>query len=382
MPGTGRGGARHLPKPFIDVMLLLDALKSHKDILNNFGAYNAVSKNMAVDPKGIMHCYFLLQELIKISPTAEIHSQPLRQALLKLLTDNPELNDTKYNGQVWVSLKADRVSLILLHCRRLKVQGGWGTCAAKLTGAEYQLLQKLIDSISAKAVYEPLTERILKKQDSDISKDEDGFPNMLRTPEPTPEKKLALEDAEPEVLSKGVKRPLSKRLGQRAQESKSNQKENAGTSSGGKKKTRKTKRKETKSGEKEPLPKRPDNSHQKDKGCLKSLMGLKQSKEKPKEKKEMKKPSSAASSAGSKQKAKASPSRLPWAKLRVTRANNPERSYITGTKDPDSKKVSLVVEISKKRSERCHEIIGIIYSKLKDEKLTKEEALELREQLC
>ena len=108
------------------------------------------------------------------------------------------------------------------------------------------------------------------------------------------------------------------------------------------------------------------------------VMGLKKKVEKPKEKKEMKKPSSA----GSKHVAAALPSRLPWAKLRVTRANNPERSYITGMKDPDSKKLSLVVEISKKRSERCHEIIGIIFSKLKDEKLTKKEALELREQLC
>ena len=66
---TGRGGARHMPKPHIDVMLVYDALNKHRDILVNFGPYNALSKSMAVDPKGLMHCYFLLDELIKISPT-------------------------------------------------------------------------------------------------------------------------------------------------------------------------------------------------------------------------------------------------------------------------------------------------------------------------
>lgn len=67
-----------MPKPHIDVMLVYDALNKHRDILVNFGPYNALSKSMAVDPKGLMHCYFLLDELIKISPTGDIHSQPMR----------------------------------------------------------------------------------------------------------------------------------------------------------------------------------------------------------------------------------------------------------------------------------------------------------------
>lgn len=61
---------------------------------------------------------------------------------------------------------------------------------------------------------------------------------------------------------------------------------------------------------------------------------------------------------------------------------NLQRSYITGSKGPDSKKLPLIIEIRKKRSERCDEIIGIIFSKLKEEKLTKEEAWKLREPLC
>lgn len=101
-----------MPKPHIDVMLVYDALNKHRDILVNFGPYNALSKSMAVDPKGLMHCYFLLDELIKISPTGEIHSQPMRQALLKVLQEHPEVNDTKYNGQVWMNIKSERLNAL------------------------------------------------------------------------------------------------------------------------------------------------------------------------------------------------------------------------------------------------------------------------------
>ena len=106
---------------------------------------------------------------------------------------------------------------------------------------------------------------------------------------------------------------------------------------------------------KEPLPKRLEQGSQKGQETqnhgpgLKAMMGIQNKKgEKPlSTRQEMKRPSSAASSAFVK-KATSSGSRLPWAKIRITRAKNLERSYITGTKDPDSKKLSLIVEISKK----------------------------------
>ena len=330
-----------------------------------------------------MHCYFLLDELIKISPTGEIHSQPMRQALLKVLQEHPEVNDTKYNGQVWMNIKSERLNVILSHCRRLKVQSSWGSCAAKLTGAEYQLLQKLIQGMSGKVVLdEPPKKRVLKKEESDISIDENGFPNILKTPEPKEATVLALEDAKPEAVSKGVKRPLTKRLGQRAKANIEKQRGQKGKSMAAKKKTKKKKGK----GVKEPLPKRLQHRSQKGQETeehgpgLKSMMGIQKKKdEKPLSKRqEMKRPSSAASQ----HVATSSGSRLPWAKIRITRAKNPERSYITGTKDPDCKKLSLIVEISKKRHTKCHEIIDIIFSKLKEENLTKDEALALREQLC
>ena len=92
----------------------------------------------------------------------------MRQALLKVLQEHPEVNDTKYNGQVWMNIKSERLNVILSHCRRLKVQSSWGNCAAKLTGAEYQLLQKLIQGMSGKVVLdEPPKKRVLKKQESD-----------------------------------------------------------------------------------------------------------------------------------------------------------------------------------------------------------------------
>ena len=63
-----------------------------------------------------------------------------------------------------MNIKSGRLNVILSHCRRLKVQGRWGSCAAKLAKAEHQLLQKLIRGMSEKAVLdEPPKKNALKK---------------------------------------------------------------------------------------------------------------------------------------------------------------------------------------------------------------------------
>ena len=86
-----KGGCRHTAKPHVD--MLLETLKKHESLLKHFGPYSAISANQAVDPKGLIHCLGLLEDLVKLSPTAEIHPGPLRQALLKMLGGNPRLND-------------------------------------------------------------------------------------------------------------------------------------------------------------------------------------------------------------------------------------------------------------------------------------------------
>ena len=141
-----------------------------------------ISRNQTVDPKGLMHCFPLLDDLIKLSKTAEIHSQPIRQAFLKLLQENPNINDTKFNGSVFVNLKADRIGVLLCHLRRLKIQGDMGACASKLTSAEFGLLQKLVDSVETKVSPQEKAPRKLKKELSEVSQDSKGYPSCLKSP--------------------------------------------------------------------------------------------------------------------------------------------------------------------------------------------------------
>ena len=53
---TGRGGARHHAKPFVDSGILYKCLEKHEGILSDLGGYEHVSITRAPDPKGLVHC--------------------------------------------------------------------------------------------------------------------------------------------------------------------------------------------------------------------------------------------------------------------------------------------------------------------------------------
>ena len=104
-------------------------------------------KNQASDPKGLLHCLPLLKGLIKLEPTCEIHGSSLGQGLFQLLVAEPALNDTPWNGSVWLGMKVERVTSLLYHMRRLKgSQSEMATCAAKVTGGEYMQLQEVCEA--------------------------------------------------------------------------------------------------------------------------------------------------------------------------------------------------------------------------------------------
>ena len=204
---SGKGGPRHTSKPHVDVSLFLQTLQRHESIIMNFGAYTMLSRSQSVDPKGLMHCFPLLDDLIKLSKTAEIHSQPIRQALLKLLQENPNLHDTKFNGSVFVNLKAERTGVPLCHLRRLKFQVDMGACAAKLTSAELGLLQKLVGSVD--------TKRQVAKR---IVRGTHRFQRIPKLPE-VPGKKKTLTKGKSKEASTGEAAPPSffrGRIGQKA----------------------------------------------------------------------------------------------------------------------------------------------------------------------
>ena len=92
--GSGTGGARHFSKPYIDSGLLFKVLETNIAILQNLGSYEHVSRSQAPCPKGLVWTMPLWKGLVTLEASGEVHSQPLRAALLSLLAGNPSLNES------------------------------------------------------------------------------------------------------------------------------------------------------------------------------------------------------------------------------------------------------------------------------------------------
>ena len=205
---SGKGGHRNFVKSYIDPGILFDTLSRHDDLLPQFGAYDHVSRNQSIDPKGLLQVLPLVKSLIKASPSCEIHSNPLRGALLQLVCSKPNLNTSKWNGTVWSNLRCERIGVVLHHMRRLKNSPEEVRKAAgKLTGAEIAELQNVVDSIVI-AGEEP--KRKLKKETSEVSLGSDGYPTEFKTPE-----QKGKGEGEKQPLLKG-KNSAKKRSGQEA----------------------------------------------------------------------------------------------------------------------------------------------------------------------
>ena len=130
---SGKGGARHHTKPWVDQGLLYAALVAHQDLVKDLGRYEHISRSNAPDPKGGHALPGLVEGTCESGALWEVHNQPLRQALLSLLSEYTSLNTTKHTGGVWCNLKLERISCLLNHCRRLKRGESMSTCASKLT---------------------------------------------------------------------------------------------------------------------------------------------------------------------------------------------------------------------------------------------------------
>lgn len=76
--GMGKGGARNFKKPFIEAGLLPDILSKHSDLLKNFKSYEFISAQGATDPKGLMIALELVEDILELSPSCEVHSQHLQ----------------------------------------------------------------------------------------------------------------------------------------------------------------------------------------------------------------------------------------------------------------------------------------------------------------
>ena len=393
----GKGGPRHTAKPFVEQGLLQECLRKHEDIVSNLRGYEGLSRNSAVDPRGLVHALPLVEDLLHLEPQCELHPQPLRNGLLQLLTETPSLNGTAVTGSAWVNLRCERINVLLFHVRRLARGGMSSTCAAALTTQDFHRLKAVLGRVVGKALEAdgqkekgnlplrkgteesslvareepdgassksgggdhkvPLEKglvpvdkgpveaaqptRRVRVQVSDVSLDSSGFPSALKS---TPSKS-------PRV------RIFHKRPGQRAAELEEKAVDEAERARMGFSSTSKvTKRPAARSEEDQrEMKKRPAARNLEDRLAVAAAAG-------------------GADPAGLEEEG-------PWLKLVTTNAKNPERTYLCGYKRQGAKP-RLVVEVSKARSRRHCWIIEKIKDALEQEHLTKKAALSLRDKFC
>eukprot|EP00435_Cladocopium_sp_Y103_P053550 s2178_g17.t1 len=351
-----KGGARHFAKPAIDPGILLRIFKDHSALISNLGIYETVSKSGAVSPKGLLDCKALLQDIIEVAPTCELAPQVLRTSLMNLLAHDVSLNSTKWNGATWCNIKAERVTVLLSHLRKVaREKDQQRLCTAKLTSHQYQQLETIFSEVVIKDE-DPLEKgKCLKRKTSDASLDSDGFPKILQSPEvkKSPCKKGSRgppkdEKAKPHTLWRRAgssctktSKPLEKRQQEEAGSTATEQslQDKMGYGSKPKKKpASKTKAK----------PKATPTK------CKKPLQ-----QGKPKTKADDKKK---------------------FCQLRVTNAKKPERSYLTGCHLGTTQR-RLVVEVPAKWTKKYKTVVQEIKEKMEAKGLTKAEALALRTKL-
>ena len=146
-----------------------------------------------------------------------IHSQPLRQALLSLLVDMPDLNSSDHSGLVWCNLKVERLNCMLTHCRKLQRDTSSLTAiAGKLTRVQYQCLMEGLKKIKVKEEEEEegvlekvyAAKRQLVPRDSDVTMGSEDIPDMFKSPAHNEAKKggSGLEKPSPSAAS-GLEKP-------------------------------------------------------------------------------------------------------------------------------------------------------------------------------
>ena len=275
----------------------------------------------------------------------------------------------------------------MAHFRRLKNDSEMRKCASRLTASEYLQLQDLVDKIREKTpcqkvdVVEPaLPAKRLKKEISDVSVDSEGYPKIWRHQRKRPCQKVRKAAAAPwqkvmcsatppwqkEWSTKG--KALEKRMGSRVLPMSSSLDAGLEHAFGFKEKRKGKKTKALAKGKAKALAK--GKAKALAKGKAKALA---QGKAKALAQGKAKALAKGGSSSGSKP---------PWWRLRITRSLKPPRAYITGSKEVGAKKLPLIVEVSGKRSKKYNQVIDMIYRELQDKHLTKEEAIQLRDELC
>ncbi|CAE7795628.1 unnamed protein product [Symbiodinium sp. CCMP2592] len=323
----------------------------------DMGAYERISSSQAPDWKALVGLADLWRNLLKVSPSGEVHAQPLRAALLSLLAHCPSLNSSDCSGQVWVGLRVERINCLLTHLRKIKRdgEGALGKAAAKLSRQEFQQLQAGLQLLTLK------DEESLEKPSSaqpDLGK---SGPGKSRDLEKTPRKLKKRDSDDVSLNSFGLPRmfdspPASKK--QRGEPSSSSKDPGVGL--------------EKPSSSLALVPFQPDLVSRRRAGSrvpakqenLSELLGYSAPAEENKKKKRKKK------------------KRKLLGKAEAAEAEGAEpKAYLLGRTEV-GEKMRLIIEVSQSRCPAFSGIIDEIKATLEKEHLTKEEARDLREHLC
>ena len=152
-----KGGPRHIQKPYVDAKMLHTCFEKHKDLLKDMHAYDHISSACAPDPKALLSLQPLWSGLVGLEASGSTHPQPMRQALLSLLGEFPELNTSKSSGSVWCNLKVERLNCMLAHVRKLaRPNTDNGPVVAKLTASEYAKLKAGLEQLELDGLEKPI----------------------------------------------------------------------------------------------------------------------------------------------------------------------------------------------------------------------------------
>lgn len=170
------------PAPEIDAVQLAEAFDAwvgeqpNPGVAFHFGLYESTGRSQAASGAGLHGNAAFLKMLLHIVPCAQINPAVLRACFLR----HPKLNSSTLRSDLWAGGRAERVTTMLYHLRRLKSDSErLRQALAKCSPVEARSVQMLLKE-SHSEDYDSEAERHLQEH---VSVDSDGFPAMLATQE-------------------------------------------------------------------------------------------------------------------------------------------------------------------------------------------------------
>ena len=191
-----RGGPRRNPVPTYNVEGLAKALQQwiqgQGAAAFDFSAYNHICRPMAVSGQGLLQNYHLLQLLLEYAPSAMVHFSTMKISLHQELHRHHGWNKSGLNDMLYASQLADKILIMLAHCRRIKLCPiRYQQCVGRLSDEDKIKVDELLSMItteheavpafsgkssSSSSLASTPSSRSLKRE---VSCDSDGYPCLI-----------------------------------------------------------------------------------------------------------------------------------------------------------------------------------------------------------